>query len=92
MKLAQLALELGMDPLALLELLIKSPTPFFESGPTVVLGDFYAIKILPHRVEDARKFVTTQSAQEVINHVKEKGSQSPVFDPFYLSNDDEEDD
>ena len=80
MRLNELAEELGKDPLEVMTLLLRSPKSFFvgSSGgdndwfpPSY---DIYSIKIHSHLVEEAREFILKNTAQEVIDHVKNHGT------------------
>ena len=96
MRLNELAEELGKDPLEVMSLLLKSPKAFFVgSTPSKETGvdewfpptyDIYSIKIHSHLVEEAREFILKNTAQEVIDYVKEGGTEAirkSIFEDDY---------
>lgn len=75
MRLSELAEQLGKDPADLLEILMKSPIPFFTTSSLGGgIGDIYGVKIVSHLVEAAKDYILKETAQEVIDHVKEHGT------------------
>lgn len=72
MRLTQLAQELGRDPAEVLEVLLRCPVPIFTEDRA---ADIYGIKIASHLVEAAREYFLHNAAQEVIDHVKEYGTE-----------------